>query len=159
MHVNIIYEMIWKNTEDQVHVHSYTSICTYVPLKYAISIFVDCSSLNQCACVYFLLLTTPSAPLPFSSFQLEASRQLAERERLAAEAEIFQLRLSPVGGRDSPFDMARSSVILADYKQQLEEANLRVKELESFVIEQVCVHVCLCLCVCMHVCLCVCTCT
>lgn len=103
-----------------------------------------------------LLLAPPSS---CSSFQLEASRQLAERERLAAEAEISQLRVSPVGGRDSPFDMARSSIVLSDYKQQLEEANLRVKELESFVIEQVmCARVSVRLHVCVFVYLCVCMC-
>ena len=71
------------------------------------------------------------------SLQLEINYRLVEREKLAVEAEISMLRESPISERDSPYDMERSSIKLTDYRQQLEDSKSRVRELESFIIQQV----------------------
>lgn len=69
--------------------------------------------------------------------QLEEKHQLAEQEKLTMEAEVSMLRSSPLPGRDSPFDMMRSNTLLSDYQQKLETSQTRIKELESFIIENV----------------------
>lgn len=63
--------------------------------------------------------------------------RLAEKERLALESEVSLLRSSPINERDSPLDMARSSIVLSDNKERLEVLQSRVEELERFIIEQV----------------------
>lgn len=68
---------------------------------------------------------------------MEAKYRLAEKERLAIESEVSQLRSSPFNERDSPFDMTRSSIVFSDSLQQVEVLQSRVNELETFIIEQV----------------------
>ena len=53
------------------------------------------------------------------------------------ESEISQLRASPLEERESPYDMARSSSMLSDNQRHIEALQSRVRELESFVVEQV----------------------
>lgn len=96
--------------------------------------------------------TTEFETLP----QLENKYRLAEQEKLAMESEVSQLRASPLHERDSPYDVARSSTILTENQARLSALQSRVKDLEAYLLEQVCDHtvtivivVCL-LCWCCH---------
>ena len=73
----------------------------------------------------------------FCSLQLEQKYRLAEQEKLAMESEISQLRASPLDERESPYDVARSSLMLSDKQSLIDTLQCRVKELESFIVEQV----------------------
>lgn len=69
--------------------------------------------------------------------QLVQKHQLLQQEKLAMEEEVSILRASPLNERDSPFDMQRSSTMLSDHREQLDIMQTRVRELESFIVEQV----------------------
>lgn len=104
---------------------------------------IDCGHICciSVSCVVYVAIDT--CPLfhilsnPCELMQLEQKHQLAEQEKLTMEAEISLLRSSPLPGRDSPFDMMRSTTLLSDYQHKLGTSQTQIKELESFIIEHV----------------------